>query len=186
MEGSKLIGITGMPGAGKTTVSGFLSELGVPVLSMGDIIREKTIEFGYDINKESQKVIVRKLREMYGEDAVAKLTFEKASRLNSKVIAIDGIRSLAEVKYFKERFAKVVILGVHASPARRFSLLRERGRPDDPRTFEEFSERDMLELSLGLGSVIALSDIMIVNEELTLEELKERVKEVFNRLAGDE
>ncbi len=181
MERVKLVGITGMPGAGKTTVSGFISSRGIPVLSMGDVIREKTVALGYKINRESQKVIVKKLREMYGEDAVAKLTFEKAKQLGVPVVVIDGIRSLAEVKYFKERVEEVMILGIHASPARRFKLLKERGRPDDPRTFNEFVERDMLELGLGIGSVIALSDVMIVNEDITLDDLRIAVDGLFKK-----
>lgn len=181
MERIKLIGITGMPGAGKTTISGFIGSMGIPVLSMGDVIREKTVELGYRIDRESQKAIVKRLREMYGEDAVAMLTFEKAKKLNSPVIVIDGVRSLAEIRYFKERVERVTILGVHASPARRFNLLKGRGRPDDPKTFDEFVERDMLELSLGIGSVIALSDVMVVNEELSLNDLKRAVDELFRK-----
>lgn len=74
-----------------------------------------------------------------------------------------------------------MILGIHASPARRFKLLKERGRPDDPRTFNEFVERDMLELGLGIGSVIALSDVMIVNEDITLDDLRIAVDGLFKK-----
>jgi len=36
-----IVGVTGMPGAGKTTAARHLSGLGYTVLSMGDVIREE-------------------------------------------------------------------------------------------------------------------------------------------------
>ncbi|WP_243674686.1 AAA family ATPase [Vulcanisaeta distributa] len=38
--------ITGLPGSGKTIVSDVARELGLPVVTMGDIIREEAVKSG--------------------------------------------------------------------------------------------------------------------------------------------
>jgi len=41
MKGKLLIGVAGMPGAGKATVENFVQHLGYPVVVMGDEIRDE-------------------------------------------------------------------------------------------------------------------------------------------------
>jgi len=41
-----IVGVTGMPGAGKTTAARHLSGLGYAVISMGDVIREEVARRG--------------------------------------------------------------------------------------------------------------------------------------------
>ena len=103
------------------------------------------------------------IREEMGEDAVAKLVVRKLKEMSEKLIIVDGVRSLKEIDYFS-KYAKVVIVAVHASPRERFRRLSRRGRRDDPKTWEEFRERDIKELNIGIGQVIALADVMVVNE----------------------
>jgi len=83
-----------------------------------------------------------------------------------------------------------VLVAVHASPRERFRRLKSRGRPDDPTTWEEFVERDMRELELGIGNVIALADVMIVNEYYPLnvisQEALKRVREVLSKVVHAE
>ncbi len=45
-------------------------------------------------------------------------------------------------------------------------------------SIEEFREREKKELSWGLGNVIAMADIVIINEG-SLEEFKEKVREIL-------
>ncbi|MCD6114561.1 MAG: dephospho-CoA kinase, partial [Thermoprotei archaeon] len=58
--------------------------------------------------------------------------------------------------------------------------IRKRSRPGDPKTWEEFVERDLVELSFGLGNVIALADYMIVNEG-SLSELRREAEKVLEK-----
>jgi dephospho-CoA kinase len=69
----------------------------------------------------------------------------------------------------------VTIVGVLSPLRLRYSRLSGRNRPDDPKMLKELEERDRVELSVGLGEVLALSDIYIINEE-GLKELRENVK----------
>ena len=74
-----------------------------------------------------------------------------------------------------------MIVCVHSSPKERFDRLKERNRDDAPPSWDVFRERDIREISVGLGGVIALSDIMIVNEG-TLEEFQTKSVNLVKRL----
>ena len=63
------------------------------------------------------------------------------------------------------------LLAIHASTNTRFGFLKNRGRSDDPKTKENFEERDTRELGVGISNPIALSDDAISNNNLTKEEL---------------
>jgi dephospho-CoA kinase len=81
---------------------------------------------------------------------------------------------VGEVEAFK-RAGEVRLLAVHASRQRRFALLSERRRTDDPPNVESFNARDERELSIGIGNAIALADEVISNERLLPQELAQAV-----------
>ncbi len=172
--------VTGMPGAGKSIVTNMAREMGIPTYCMGDVIREETIRKYGSITPENMRRTAQELREKYGDDIVARKTLEMIKE-EQGVIVIDGVRSLKEVNIFKTAGESVKIIAVHASPKTRFKRIKERRRPGDPKTWEEFVKRDMTELSFGIGNVIALADYMIVNEE-SIEETKKQVIRVLEKV----
>lgn len=87
----------------------------------------------------------------------------KIESSKSTVVAVEGVRSMAEIDALRKKHT-VVIVGVHASPKTRYDRLIARARSDDPKSWEEFLERDSRELGVGLGNVIALAEEMLVNE----------------------
>ncbi|MCS7098088.1 MAG: AAA family ATPase [Candidatus Methanomethyliaceae archaeon] len=172
----KLFCITGMPGAGKSIIASVAESIGLKVIAMGDVIREEARRRGISESPESLGELMLALRREEGPEAIAKRCIEK---LSDEVAIIEGIRSLEELDFFKSK-AEVCLIAVHASPLTRFKRLLKRGRPDDPKNLEEFIIRDMREIRIGIGSVIALADIMFINEG-TIEELVEKVRDFFRR-----
>ncbi|WP_148883863.1 dephospho-CoA kinase [Thermococcus aciditolerans] len=180
-----IIIVTGMPGSGKSRIVKEFERRGFPSVSMGDVVREETVKRGLELTKENVAKVSIRLRQELGQNAVAKLTVEKVRRLleGSRVVVIDGVRSLDEVGTFRSAFPaeEIIILAVHTPPHTRFERLKARGRHDDPRTWEDFEERDWKELKFGIGNVIAMADHMIVNDE-TKDEYDKRVKELVDRI----
>jgi dephospho-CoA kinase len=135
---------------------------------MGDVVREETLKRGLELTKENVAKVSIRLRQELGQNAVAKLTVEKVRELlkESDVVVIDGVRSLDEVGTFRSAFPEeeIVIVAVHTPPQLRFERLKARGRHDDPKTWEDFEERDWKELRFGIGSVIAMADYILVND----------------------
>jgi len=168
--------ITGMPGSGKSVVSEAAKSVGIKVVSMGDVIREEAEGRGIEKSPSSIGNLMLQLRNEEGKDAVAKRCLKKALGASPDSI-IEGVRSLEELDYFRSQ-AEVCLIAVHASPRTRFERLLKRGRSDDPKDWETFRERDMRELKVGIGSVIAMADKVFINEG-SLPDLGEAVKEFF-------
>jgi len=172
-----IVCVTGMPGAGKTTATKALVGSGFTVLSMGDVVRREAKKRALGVGKEGQKQMMFALRAEGGPAAVAKLCVEEIRSKSLQRVVIDGARSVDEVNAFRG-VGEVKVLGIHASPSRRYELLSSRGRDDDPLSRAEFEVRDQRELDLGLGKVIALADRIIENESTSIEMLDDRVRGV--------
>ncbi|MHA1937157.1 MAG: AAA family ATPase [Candidatus Thorarchaeota archaeon] len=176
----KLVILTGMPGSGKSTVAEVFLAAGLPVIVMGDVIRKEVERRGMDVNPKNNKRVMLELRKQDGPGAVAMHCVESLKNSDSELVVIEGCRSLAEVDVFDDYAEEVCIICVHSSPKARFSRLQQRGRKDDPQDWATFRERDLREVSVGLGAVIALSDIVMVNEG-TIKDLQNESKTLVQR-----
>ena len=164
----KVIAISGMPGAGKGVAAEAASQLGLMVLTLGDVIREETERRGLEPTPKNVGNVMLQVRAAEGPAAVAKRLLPKVEAIQASTVVVEGIRSLHELAELKMRF-EVVSVAIHASPGTRFERLLSRGRSDDPKTWDVFQERDTRELDVGLGQVIALADMILINEGAIFE-----------------
>ena len=179
MARRRLILITGMAGSGKTTLSGIIRESGLRVITMGDVIRDLARQQGLDPTPENIGYLAAEIRKE-GSDAVARRCIEALKSGPDGLVVVDGIRSLAEVEAFKDAF-DVILIAVWASPLSRYKRLTRRGRSDDPKTWEEFKERERRELGFGIGDAIASSDYIIKNDD-GIASLKPAFDEIMERV----
>jgi dephospho-CoA kinase len=179
-----IVCLTGMPGAGKSTVASFLKDKGFAVVTMGDVIRDEAKRQGLEPTDVNLGKMMLKLRQDLGPGAVGQIVLQKLQRdhanddssgggsnKNYSNVVIDGIRSVAEIEVLKQ-VGHVRLLAIHASEDTRLKYLRKRGRADAPSDSNEFTGRDKRELSVGVSEAIALANEMISNNNLTLEQLK--------------
>ncbi len=176
-----VIGLTGMPGAGKSLVVEVAKSLGYDIVTMGDVVREQTRLRGLEPTPQNVGKVMLQLRAEEGNYVIAKKCIPKIEDQNSRKVLVDGLRSQFEADIFKEHFTNFFVLSVHASQQKRFERLCKRGRSDDPKTWEIFHERDMRELGVGLGTVIALSEKILINDN-SIEGFKTQVKNNLERL----
>jgi len=161
-------------------MSEIVKEMGIPVVVMGDVVREEARIRGIEPTPKNLGKLMIELREKMGANVIAKRCVDKIKELNSKIVLVEGVRSLEEVEEFR-KVGDVKIVAVHSSPKTRYERLSRRGRSDDPKSWEEFRERDLRELDVGIGRVISLADEIIINEG-TLEDLKENTLKVFRKV----
>ena len=182
MNADKLvIGLAGMPGSGKSVVVDTARELGYDIVVMGDVVRQETLARGLELTPQNVGKVMLELRQEKGNYVIAQKCIPKIEEQPSPKVLVDGLRSLYEADIFKEHFAKFTLVAVHASPETRFNRLSNRRRSDDPAEWQVFHERDMRELSVGLGNVIAMAEQMIVNDN-SFEHVKAKVKESLMRI----
>ncbi len=175
-----IVAITGMPGAGKSTAAQALVGKGWKRVVMGDVVREETRRRGLEPDSKNTGDVMKQLRRERGDSAIAELCLEAMRETGSGKLVVDGIRSMSEVETFKKS-ARVILIAVQASQGRRFALLKERGRRDDPLSYEMFLKREERELNVGIGEAIALADEVVLNEHTTPDKLAVEILEVVDR-----
>lgn len=167
-----------MPGAGKTTVAKYLHHTGIPLLVMGDVIREAAENQGLTPTSDNLSNLMIKLRRKNGPGAVAHLIVNKINIMKKEddkfnVVIVDGIRSMAEVVVLKE-IGNVKLLAIHGSTLTRYTHVKERQRSDVPSNIVEFDKRDKTEMDVGISNAIALADETISNNDITISQLCEQ------------
>jgi dephospho-CoA kinase len=182
VDASKLVvGLGGMPGSGKSLVVETAKEMGYDIITMGDVVREQTRLRGLEPTPANIGAVMLELRAQEGQYVIAKKCIPKIEAQPSNRVLIDGLRSLYEADIFKEHFTYFTLVAVHAPPQVRFERLKVRGRSDDPPDYTVFHERDMRELGVGLGNVIAMAEKILVNDN-SIEGFKALVRKNFERI----
>ena len=167
-----------MPGAGKSTIVTKLETLGFEKFTLGDGIRAEAKRRKIEPSGENLGKLMLEVREKNGPGAVAELIKEPIQNSIEEVVIIDGVRSIAEIDVLK-KIGDVKLLAVQASSETRFNFLSSRGRSDDPKTRENFEERDNREIGVGIDKSIENADKIITNHNLTIDELVNSAKEII-------
>ena len=161
-----------MPGAGKSTIANGLKAKNFNIINMGDAVRDEAKKRNLAPTGENLGKLMLELRKNNGPGAVAELIEDKIKNSESDIIVIDGIRSNEEIQVLREN-GTVKLLSIHASTDTRYDFLSNRGRSDDPKSRNNFNERDSREIGVGISTPIALADESISNNNLTIDELIE-------------
>jgi dephospho-CoA kinase len=179
-ETTSLVLIAGLPGAGKTTVAKILAEKGLPVLSMGDVMREEARRRGKPDDIDSMRGFMVQLRKERGETVVAELVIGKLRGISWPLVVIDGLRSEEELEAFRRVAGRVLLILVASDLQHRFQRLSKRARPDDPKKVEDLRRRDDTELTVGLEKLMSREGVRITNDG-DIESLKRKTVELFRK-----
>jgi len=164
-----VIGVVGLPGAGKSTALEVLKNIGKIVI-MGDVVREEALKRNLPITGETLGKISRELREKYGPGIIAEKCIEYINKIDDNIIFIDGIRSMTEVRIFR-KYWEFPIIAILCPDDLRYKRLLDRKREDDSISIGEIKLRDKRELEFGLKEVIDHSNYFI-NNNSDIETLK--------------
>ncbi len=174
----RVIGVVGYPASGKGEFSRIAAAEGIPVVVMGDIIREKAAEAGLGSSDAALGQMAVRLRKEQGMDAVARLTIPEVEALDAPLVLVDGLRGDAEVQQFRKHFPGFVLVGIFSTFGTRLARLSTRGRSDDLSRAEDLKRRDIREEGFGLARALEEADVVLENDG-TLEEFGERVREIL-------
>lgn len=177
----RIIGTVGLPGSGKGEAAAVAREEGIPVVTMGDVIREETRRRGLD-PAEHHGQVAGALREEEGETAIADRCIpavREAAEAGEGVVLVDGLRSMAEVERFQEAFGEdFLLVAIEAPFDLRAERLGARGREETDLDREKLREREERERGFGMGEVIDAADLTIENTD-SLDRFRDRVRAVL-------
>ena len=178
-EGMKVIAFVGFPASGKSVASEIAARMNIPVVVMGDVIREEVSRSGLPLSDENLGSMGDELRRKEGMDAIARRCVPGIKNLEADVVMVDGVRGIAEVSSFREEFGDdFLLVGVEASERTRYERMVSRARSDTLESFEEFRKRDEREERWGLEHAMRAADITLVNEG-SLDDFKVKIKDLL-------
>ncbi|WP_121820863.1 AAA family ATPase [Halostella salina] len=173
----RVIGTVGLPGSGKGEAAAVAEELGVPVVTMGDVIRQECRDRGVDPATHHGE-IAQALREENGPDAIAQrsLPVIEDELETDDTVLVDGIRSGVEVERFEEAFGdEFALVSIEAPFELRAERVDERGRDATGADGETLAERDERERGFGMDEAMDRADVTIENTG-TLEAFRRQVR----------
>lgn len=177
----RVIGVVGLPGSGKSEAAAVAREDGIPVVTMGDVIRAACRERGLDPATHHGRV-AKALRDEDGPAAVAdrSLPHIREALEDADTVLVDGIRSDVEVETFEEAFGDDFTLVSVAAPFEtRADRLTDRGRDaDETAGGESLEARDERELGFGMGAAMDRADVTLENDG-TLAEFQAAVRDLL-------
>ncbi|MDZ7701059.1 MAG: AAA family ATPase [Halobacteriales archaeon] len=178
----RVIGVVGLPGSGKSEAAAVAREAGIPVVTMGDVIREACRDRGLDPATHHGRV-AKALREEGGPAAIAdrSLPHIREALEDHDTVLVDGLRSGVEAEAFEEAFGDgFTLVRVDAPFETRAERITDRGRDADAEAGgEDLAERDERELGFGMGEAMDRADVSIDNDG-TLAEFRAAVRELLD------
>jgi dephospho-CoA kinase len=171
----KVLGITGMASSGKDTAAKYLRDkYKFEWLNMSDILADEAKKKKVEPTKMNLSKIGDEYRKKHGRGGVAIGTLNKIEKSKHENFVVTGFRSPEEVDFIRNHVDDFTLIEIRTDPDTRW----KRRKKDDPKTEEEFFERDRRDKELkGLGEVLELADEIITND-LDLEDLYEKIDEV--------
>jgi dephospho-CoA kinase len=180
----RIIGTVGLPGSGKGEAATVAEEEGIPVVTMGDIIRRECRNRGLD-PAEHHGYVAKALREAEGPDAIAarSLPLVETRLREHDTVLVDGIRSGVEVDRFERAFGNsFVLVSIEAPFDLRAERVNARGRDkSEDDGGESLADRDERELGFGMDEAMRRADVVVENTA-SLESFRSRIRAL---LRGD-
>jgi dephospho-CoA kinase len=161
----KVIATVGLPGSGKGEAASVARDEGVPVVTMGDVVRDACRERGLDPSEHHGQV-AKALREEEGLDAIAARTLPPVREhlAAHDTVLVDGVRSDVEVDRFVSAFGNdFVLVSIEAPFELRAERLLERARDDSDLDREAIREREQRERGFGMAAAMDRADVRIEN-----------------------
>jgi len=148
-----VLGTVGLAGSGKGELAAVAREHDIPVVTMGDVIRQACRDRGFD-PAENHGAVAKALRAENGPAAIAERSLpmvREAVDGDVDTVVVDGLRSMVEVEVFREAFgADFEIVSVEAPFELRAERLADRGRDASDGDLEALRARDERELEFGM------------------------------------
>lgn len=162
----RVLAVCGLPGSGKGEFAAVIQKSGIPILSMGDMVRAEVTRLGIEESPGIFGQIAAQLRADHGDDVLAKRLCDAVDELltGNEIILIEGLRGTAEFDLFQSRWGdKFSTIAITASMEIRFQRIQSRGRSEDG-DYAAFEVREKRETGWGLDKLIDAADFVLPND----------------------
>ncbi|MCX6800303.1 MAG: AAA family ATPase [Candidatus Falkowbacteria bacterium] len=175
-----IIGLVGEIASGKGTVANYLIEQHKAVsYRFSTPLRDVLTRMHIELNRANLQDVSTILRERFGQDLLAKIIAEDVKKDSSKIIVVDGIRRLADIKYL-QNLPEFKLIYVTADMQLRYERITKRGENTDDitKTLEDFKKDHLAETELEIPQVAALANTIISNDN-DIKELYKKIDQII-------
>ncbi len=160
-----ILGFVGEIASGKGTSIEYISKK-YPANSyrFSTILRDVLNRLSLEQSRSNMQDLSTFLRERFGQDLLAKVIANDVTKDNGKLVFVDGIRRMADIKYLME-LEGFCLINIYADPEVRYKRIIERSENSDDKTktYEEFLKESQQESELEVMEVSKHADFRIDN-----------------------
>ena len=175
--------VSGLPAAGKGEFASILASRGIPVRSMGDMVRSEVKSRGIPEAPHVFGEVATDLRAKYGDDVLALRLIDVVDELllSNPIVLIEGLRGTAERDVFVNHWGESFrVVAITASKKLRYERVQSRARSEDG-NLSDLETRDKREIGWGLDVIIHEADFTFTNDS-DLDGLKNQVSAWLDNL----
>lgn len=186
VEKKIIIGLVGKIAAGKGTVAKYLEEnYGANTYRFSTMLRDVMDRLYQDKNRENLQTVSTLLRQYFGEDVLAKVIARDVISDKNKLIVVDGIRRLADIKYLREN-PNFFLVRIETTPENRFDRIKKRAENSDDtnKTFKEFLIDENREADEEVPLVMEQAQFAIDNNS-SFDNLYKQVSDTIEKIIND-
>lgn len=177
----RVIAVVALPGSGKSEAANVAEEMGIPVVTMGDVIRNACRERGLETTEDNMGAVATALREDGGDAAIAEASIPLIENYveSHDTVLVDGIRGIAEVNRFNDVFGDdFSLVSIDVPFETRLERIQTRGRDPTAEDAMALKRRDERELGYGMGEAMQEADFTIENTD-SLDAFRTKITHVL-------
>lgn len=180
-----ILGLAGEIVSGKGTTAKYICEKhGGNSHRFSTMLRDVANRMYLPESRENLQKISTIFRENFFDDILSSVIARDVENDKHKIIAIDGVRRLADIEYLK-KLAGFKLVYIEADMEKRYERIIKRGENSDDlkKTFAEFQKDHEREAELQIKDLKNHADFVIDNNK-SLEDLYKQINNLINDLSS--
>ena len=178
-----VLAAVGKNASGKDYFLEFISkEFGIPLLSMGDVVRELAASEGLELTRDNLHATSKKYMAANGQTFFPEMIVKKIKESDSPNFLVSGIRPPSDIEVFKKAFGdKFVLVDVVISDDEvRYQRMLARGSERDGKSIEKLRENDLHEEEIFHTSESEKMADYIMKNDGTVDDFYAGVKDFYD------
>ena len=178
-----ILGLVGQFAGGKDVIKKYLGKkYNAEECRFSTPLRDVVRRLEISESRENLQKISTILRASFGEDLLAKVIAVDASKLDSEIVIVDGVRRIADIKYLKD-LPNFYLVKIEADSKIRYERMKNRNENvgDKDKTFAQFMVDQNNEADKEIPIVMSNAKFSIDNSG-TLEELYAQVDKIISNI----
>ncbi len=160
-----IIGLVGQISSGKGAIAEYAQKkYNAASYRFSTILRDALDKLHIEKSRKNISIFSKIIRKNFGEDVLARAIAEDVKKDKHRVVVVDGIRRLVDIKYLK-KLPDFKLIKIVVDPKIRYERLikRNENAGDNKKTFKQFLADQQREAEAQVPAVMKKADLAIDN-----------------------